>query len=175
MIITECHEVMDNLILNWKRNYPNKKDERDDDNHHNHHHHHDDDKQSLRICELDWNTHRQDCKKANIKKHSIDIIVGTDVVFSTALVEPLLKTLKYLSHDQTIVYLCLQERCKDSHELLLNKAKDYDFIIQDISTDYEAFSSCKWGKELECCLLKFTVLQPKKNKKKRKRQKEEIG
>lgn len=154
VIITETREVMTNLLANRNLNYPEKT--KDD---------------SLQICELDWNSHIVDCKKANIRKHSIDCVVGTDVVFSTILVEPLLKTMKYLSHKETVGYLCLQERCKDSHALLLKKAKDYGFHIEDISSEYESFTSCKWGKQLECCLLKFIKIS-KRRKKKRKREKE---
>ena len=168
VIITECNEVMDNLLTNWKLNYSttttsSSRDEKIISSNN------DDDKSTLKICELDWNTYRQDCKRSNIQKHTIDMIVGTDVVFSTILVEPLLKTMKYLSHDETIIYLCLQERCKDSHDLLLNKAIDYNFHIQDITTDYLQYTSCKWGKELDCCLLKFTVIVNNNNQKKRKR------
>jgi hypothetical protein len=157
VIITETQPVMDNLIANWERNYPSKEDRKDP---------------SLRICELDWNTHRQDCNRAEIRKHSVDTIVGTDVVFATSLVEPLLKTMRYLAHDETVAYLCLQERCKDAHQLLLEKAKDHDFDIQDISENFAALSNCKWGKDLDCRLLKLTVAKKRGIRKRRKLSKE---
>lgn len=156
VFITETHQVMKNLLTNWKLNFPKEDNPGTTTTF------------SLRICELDWNQYRNDCKQASIKKHSIDTILGTDVVFATSLVEPLLKTMRYLAHDQTVAYLCLQERCKNSHELLLEKAKDHDFVIQDISEEYAAISDCKWGTDLECCLLKFTII-PNKQSKKRKR------
>eukprot|EP00980_Cylindrotheca_fusiformis_P027440 scaffold20461_cov117-Cylindrotheca_fusiformis.AAC.3 len=163
VIITETHDVMPNLLDNWKRNYPCQKDDRRSSS----------ETSTLQLCELDWNNYRDDCKKANIKKHSIDIIVGTDVVFAVGLVEPLIKTMRYLAHEKTIAYLCLQERCKDSHELLLEKAREHDFHIQDISDEYAAIPECQWGKDLECCLLKFTVVTNKQQrKKKRKRSKQ---
>ena len=37
-----------------------------------------------------------------------DIIVGTDVWFALDLVEPLLRTMHALSHERTIIYLCMQ-------------------------------------------------------------------
>jgi hypothetical protein len=152
--VTETHDVMSNLFKNWRRNY--SKVERSDP--------------SLCVCELDWNNHRQHCKEAQISKHSIDTIIGTDVVFATQLVEPLLKTMRFLAHENTVAYLCLQERCKDSHQLLIDKAKDYDFNIKDISTRFNSLPSCQWGKDLDCCLLKFTVVvKDRKNKRKRHR------
>ena len=41
-----------------------------------------------------------------------DIILGTDVVFTEWLVEPLLETLHALCKAETVVYLCLQPRCQ---------------------------------------------------------------
>ncbi|CAJ1947649.1 unnamed protein product [Cylindrotheca closterium] len=181
VIITETNEVMKNLTENWRRNYPSSSketsgtDDVDDDDDDNNNKESSDPK--LRICELDWTRYREDCKKVKIKKHSVDTIVGTDVVFATSLVEPLLQTMRYLAHDDTVAYLCLQERCKDSHKLLLDKAGSYDFKIEDISEEYAALPECKWGKDLECCLLKFTIenkseTTKKARKGKRKRSKE---
>ncbi|KAL3933292.1 MAG: hypothetical protein SGBAC_010460 [Bacillariaceae sp.] len=175
VIITETKDVMKNLTKNWKRNYDDDEDDDDNDNDNDN----DNEKPvpNLRICELDWTIYREDCKMAKIKKHSVDTIVGTDVVFATSLVEPLLQTMRYLAHDETVGYLCLQERCKDSHQLLLKEASTYDFKIEDISEEYAALPECKWGTDLECCLLKFTIEEKKETKKKaregkRKRSKE---
>lgn len=150
VIITETHEVMENLTDNWKLNYPTSDEETSSGNKNER-------SPKLRICEVDWTKHIEDCNKAKIKKHSVDTIVGTDVVFATSLVEPLLQTMRYLAHDKTVGYLCLQERCKDSHKLLLGKASCYDFKIEDISEEYSSLPACSWGKDLECCLLKLTM------------------
>ena len=83
--------------------------------------------------------------------------------------------MRYLAHDETVGYLCLQERCKDSHRLLFDKAATYDFKIEDISDEYAALPECAWGKELECCLLMFTIdkkVAKKTRKGKRKRSKD---
>jgi hypothetical protein len=153
VIMTETQPVMNNLTANFERNYPKTSLQNDG---------------SLRVFRLDWNSFQEDCEVAQIKPHSIDTIVGTDVVFSTKLVEPLLKTLRFLAHDQTMIYLCLQERCKDSHQLLLDKAKDHELEVHDISEEVTSVSTCEWGKELECCLLKLTVTPTKEKKRKRK-------
>ena len=74
----------------------------------------------------------------------------------------MLETMKFLSHSRTKVYLCLQERCRDSHELLLGEAIKYGFRIEDISeavyNDLSLAHSCSFGRALECKLLKFTVV-----------------
>jgi hypothetical protein len=162
VILTETAEVMSNLLKNVQQNYPQRPE-------------------TLKCCRLDWTTCPHDCQQAGIQPHSMDTIVGTDVVFSTRFVGPLLETLRYLAHDDTLILLCLQERCKDSHRLLLESAKDYDLTVADISSEVTAVPSCEWGQDLECCVLKLTVMtptstpssSPTKTKKKRKCQKEE--
>ena len=155
VILTETKPVVRNLMQNFKRNHSRASNAKDDD-------------VSLRVCQLDWTCFRQDCESANIQAHSIDTIVGTDVVFAIALVEPLLGTLRYLAHGESQIFLCLQERCKDSHHLLLNKAKDHGLNVEDISEQVTTIPNCEWGKDMECCVLKLTVI-PSKKKKKRKR------
>jgi predicted nicotinamide N-methyase len=162
--LTETNEVMSNLLKNVQQNYPQRPE-------------------SLKCCRLDWTTCPHDCQHAGIQPHSMDTIVGTDVVFSTRFVGPLLETLRYLAHDDTLILLCLQERCKDSHQLLLETAKDYDLAVADISSEVTAVPSCEWGRDLECCVLKLSVMIPTSStststsktttKKKRKYQKEE--
>ena len=174
VIMTETPLVMKNLRDNLERNYycgnkcGNNNDSKRCSKNEN--------KCSLRACTLDWTCCEKDCLVGKIDPHSIDTIVGTDVVFSTQLVEPLLQTLRYLAHDATVIYLCLQERCKDSHQLLFQKATDHEFLVQDISAQVASTQECEWGKDLECCLLQLTVIpESKRNsstKKKRKRKKE---
>jgi predicted nicotinamide N-methyase len=158
VIVTETPPVMNNLLANIERNYPSKTKPL-----------------SLQAVPLDWKDYETDCAKAQIRPHSIDTIVGTDVVFSTTLVLPLLETLRYLSHKNTVIFLCLQERCKDSHRLLLETAKDHDLMVQDISDDVASLPTCEWGKDLECKVLKLTVrcnTEDKKNKRKRRKTEE---
>ena len=158
VIITETNEVMDNLRKNLERNYPSSSSDTSDSVI---------EKKStklheLSVEELDWTRCEEDCARAKIKSRSVDCIVGTDVVFSTRFVRPMLETMKFLSHSRTIVYLCLQERCRDSHELLLGEAIKYGFRIEDISeavyNDLSLAHSCSFGRALECKLLKFTVV-----------------
>lgn len=117
----------------------------------------------LRKCsvhKLDWLDYKKDAVDA-LKKHSFDTIIGTDVVFSPCLVRPLLKTLQYMSHKDSVVYLCLQIRCEDSHKLLLKKAEKYGWKLQDISQDLVRIPDCSWGLAMGCFLLKLTPVVPK--------------
>jgi predicted nicotinamide N-methyase len=155
VVMTETQPVMVNLISNMERNDNNKQKQKN-------HHKQDSSSSSSKIrllqaVQLDWNCYEKDAAKGKLQPHSFDTIVGTDVVFSTKLVEPLLETMRFLGHDSTVAYLCLQERCKDSHQLLLNKAKKHDWIIEDISDQVTAHATCEWGKQLECKILKFTI------------------
>lgn len=160
VILTETNEVMENLQRNLEQNYPCLSPNNGDDCESNkkavHH---------VSVDELDWTRYEHDCSKAGIDAHSIDCIVGTDVVFSTRFVLPMLETMQFLSHSQTVIFLCLQERCKDSHQLLLKEAIRYGFLVDDISatvyTDKELAPTCSFGRALECKLLKFTVVAQK--------------
>jgi len=163
VILTETNEVIENLRKNLERNYPslsfndettsNCKGNGNQTNAPIH---------RLFVDELDWLRCKDDCANANIEAHSVDCIVGTDVVFSTRFVLPMLETMRFLSHPKTVIYLCLQERCKDSHQLLLKEAIRYGFRVEDISEtvydDKDLARSCGFGRALECKLLKLTVV-----------------
>jgi len=109
------------------------------------------------VCELDWTRYKEACAASDIRPHSIDLIVGTDVVFSTRLVRPLLETLQYLAHSKTRILLCLQERCPDSHRLFLEAAThDYGWTVRDLSTHVTTtVPTCEWGRPLDCCILEL--------------------
>jgi len=172
VILTETSEVMDNLRRNLEHNFsPSTTNDckvgtRNEKVAH-----------IVSVDELDWTKYEDDCDKAKINAHSIDCIVGTDVVFSTRFVLPMLETMKFLSHPQTVIYLCLQERCKDSHDLLLKEAGRFGFLVSDISEavyeNEELAPLCRFGRALECRLLKFTVTanEDKRSKEKRKKKK----
>ena len=116
-------------------------------------------RRQLSINILDWTRYKQDCFDANIDQHSIDYIFGTDVVFSTRFVKPMLETMRFLSHENTVIYLCLQERCHDSHILLLNESTNYGFHLQDISEQvFDEVPLCNFGRTLECKLIRLTTI-----------------
>mmetsp|Transcript_19916 Transcript_19916/g.43281 ORF Transcript_19916/g.43281 Transcript_19916/m.43281 type:complete len:377 (-) Transcript_19916:432-1562(-) len=171
VILTETNEVMDNLRRNLEQNYPLQTTNDDDEHKSNKKPAH-----IVSVDELDWTRCKHDCSKAKIEAHSIDCIVGTDVVFSTRFVLPMLETMQYLSHPHTVIYLCLQERCKDSHQLLLKEACCYGFRVNDISKavyeNEELAPSCRFGRALECKLLKLTVISKEDTKPKEKMKKE---
>lgn len=153
VVLTETEAVLDNLLANLKR-YTNDcefsnitKSQRQG-------------KQnpplpSVEVQKLDWLRYEDDAIQ-NLAAHSFDTIVGTDVVFTPTLVEPLLQTLRFMAHDTTVVYLCLQIRCEDSHKLLLTKAAAYQWHLDDISHELAAIPECAWGLAMDCHLLKLT-------------------
>eukprot|EP00956_Cyclotella_meneghiniana_P045569 scaffold374698_cov116-Cyclotella_meneghiniana.AAC.1 len=112
----------------------------------------------------------------DLQPHSFDTIVGTDVVFSPSLVCPLLKTLSKMarkksktkdvnkaaqsSSNATLIYLCLQIRCPDSHALLFSEACKYGLKVSDASHELRG-TRCAWGLDLECVLLKMEVVSKK--------------
>ena len=153
VVLTETVNVMNNLLENIQRNQPMVK--RADGR------------------QLDWMNVERDANKANLKAHSFDTIVGADVIFTPSLVEPLLTTLRYMSHEDTVVYLCLQVRCPDSHRLLLDKARLYEWVTKDVSSELSLIPECAWGLHMDIILLRLTKI-PKKasaiehNDKKRK-------
>ena len=129
---------------------------------------------------LDWTNYRVDAQRIQdtlLSKESrkFDTIVGTDVVFSPKLVEPLLATLRFLAHERTIIYLCLQpDRCPKSFQLLQEKAPEHDFLWKALpleqdeptvdarcnaSTTINSASPVylKWAKELESKIVQLSV------------------
>lgn len=176
VILTETNEVMGNLRGNFERNYPSPSSEEVTEKPPPVARH------QISVEELDWTRFREDCARAKIEAHSIDCLVGTDVVFSTRFVLPMLETMRFLSHPRTVVYLCLQERCKDSHRLLLREANNFGFCVEDISEtvyqDERLARYCRFGRALECKLLRFTVVAVERasvrrdEKKKPKKEKE---
>eukprot|EP00521_Asterionellopsis_glacialis_P015784 CAMPEP_0195299194 /NCGR_PEP_ID=MMETSP0707-20130614/25053_1 /TAXON_ID=33640 /ORGANISM="Asterionellopsis glacialis, Strain CCMP134" /LENGTH=151 /DNA_ID=CAMNT_0040361521 /DNA_START=390 /DNA_END=841 /DNA_ORIENTATION=- len=123
-------------------------------------------KQIAVVRQLNWLHMEQDAAAypKDLKPHSFDTIVGTDVVFTPMLVEPLLKTLRFMAHKDTVVYLCLQVRCADSHQLLLEKANQYEWEITEISQDLHSIPSCAWGLQMECRLLRFVTVTDDKTR-----------
>lgn len=125
------------------------------------------------VQRLRWDKFEKDIKKCksmghkDLDPHSFDTVVGTDVIFSTALVKPLLKTLRRMTHENSNVYLCLQVRCQDSHELFMRKASKYGFKIKDCTNELENIPSLKWGLEMECKILHMTVMNESNTKRKK--------
>lgn len=141
VVLTETDSVMKNLMENIERNDSTAK--------------------GATGCQLDWTHVERDAEIASIQPHSFHTIVGTDVIFSPSLVEPLLHTLQYMSRKDTIVYLCLQVRCPDSHRLLLEKASIYGWSIKDLSKELILIPDCAWGLQMECQLLRLTRMPQK--------------
>ena len=146
VVLTETTDVLSNLQQNVKANYHTSRSKKR--------------KTIVHTKQLRWDELQSDVDDV-LQESSFDIIVGTDVIFTPILVRPLLQTLRYMSHDTTIIYICVQIRCQESHTLFLNQAKQYNFEIKDISNHYHTIPSCTWGKELDCILFQLTTLLPK--------------
>ena len=164
VVLTECSEVMDDLRANVARNIKSKGNSLSKD--------------VVSAQLLRWDCLEEDVARSDdsekdapgeslqLRPHSFDTIVGTDVVFTTALVRPLLACLALMAHKRSNIYLCLQVRCADSHALLMKKASKFGLRVKDCS--HKAFvdecpSACSWGIDMECKLLHITVKQTKKD------------
>jgi Lysine methyltransferase len=144
MVLTETADVVANLQSNVLQNQPVF-----DSN----------TKCKISVAALDWTCYKEDVRRSegSIQPHSFDTLLGTDVIFTTSLVDPLLQTATYLSHEQTIWYLCVQIRCAAAHELFLQQAPKYGFCVSDISAEcFDMSHNCSWGKTLECFLFRIT-------------------
>jgi predicted nicotinamide N-methyase len=145
LVLTEAAEVVENLNANVEANRSILEKNVDC---------------RVSVRTLDWTQCKPDIHAAAdcTQPHAFDTLLGTDIIFTTHLVEPLLQTAAYLSHSGTIWFLCVQVRCAAAHELFLTKAPVYGFSVADISN--EAFSSkrCAWGKALDCFLFRITRL-----------------
>lgn len=107
---------------------------------------------------LDWTSFRQDAAASNglIVSGSFDTLLGTDVLFAKALVEPLLATARFISHAHTIWYLCVQIRCATAHTWFLERAPHYGFAVHDITADAVASPRCGWGRAMDCLVFRIT-------------------
>lgn len=168
VVLTECREVLDGLRANVVRNVASGSNCLSPD------------VVSAQLLRWDcleedvvFNSkgggHRRDNGKDNPKElqlrpHSFDTIIGTDVVFTPALVRPLLACMALMAHERANIYLCLQVRCADSHSLLLQTASKFGLRVED-RTDRafreECPSSCSWGLDMDCKLLHITVQKAK--------------
>ncbi|KAL7508392.1 hypothetical protein ACHAXN_005465 [Cyclotella atomus] len=118
------------------------------------------------------NSNSKCASEHDLEPHSFDTIIGTDVVFAPALVSPLLKTIskmarkkkkkskKTTAEKSTLIYLCLQVRCPDSHALLFAEAHKHGLEVIDVSDELKS-SKCSWGLELECLILQMKVVSKK--------------
>jgi predicted nicotinamide N-methyase len=105
---------------------------------------------------LRWDRRAEDVAAAGATLgEPFDLIVGTDVVFSVALVRPLLETIWGLSHRKTSVYICLQVRCQHAFDELLRLAAEY-FKVEDQSAQLAASPGCELAESLSCFLFAFT-------------------
>ena len=155
VVLTECEQVMESLEHNVQRNESILAKNKE---------------KPLAVArKLNWLSPRMDMARfpKDLQEFSFDTIVGTDVVYSQSLVEPLLSTLRIMAHDKTIVYLCLQIRCEDSHKLLLRLASEHKWMVDDISQELTSMPSCKWGLDMECKLLKLTTVDLQQTKKRK--------
>ena len=117
-------------------------------------------------CALDWTSYEQDVDSSEgaLATGAFDTLLGTDVIFASHLVAPLLQTAAFLSHSRSVWYLCVQIRCAAAHKLFLDTAPDHGFEVLDATQEAFASNRCAWGKTLDCFLYRITRAPKKTGK-----------
>ena len=110
---------------------------------------------AVRACALDWTRLREDAAASDITRGCADVVLGTDVLFSPALVDPLLETLDFLLADKkkATIYICVQVRCAASHEKFFRMAAERFFVDEVSPDDLKAIPECEWGPATGCQLF----------------------
>ena len=86
----------------------------------------------------------------------VDAVVGTDVVFSAALVRPMLETARAALPPGGALWLCLQRRCEAAHGALLAAAPTLFEGVSDETARLHADPTVgPAARELECLLLRL--------------------
>ena len=113
-----------------------------------------------RVSQLRWGDERDIASVASEHEDMcpFDMIVGTDVVYQAENVDPMFLTMHRLSHNGSVVWLCLQERCAAAHKRLLERAPLYfrDFACMDT----HGLPGFEHGDELECKLYRLSGRLP---------------
>lgn len=114
---------------------------------------------TVKVMPLDW-AKEEDITAA--RKHGpFDLVVASDVVFASRLVEPLLRTIAGLLEDASgmdaACWLCLQQRDPDAHELLLRMAPNYLSVHERSFVGLKGFEAAV---ELECLVLELRPRSP---------------
>lgn len=117
---------------------------------------------SLRSASLTWGD-AADLEKASLRG-PFDLVVGSDVVFATRFVEPLLDSVCALlaakssdrdeAADVPECWFCVQRRDHDAHQLLLDLAPSR-LRVNEVS--FEGLEGFEAAEELECVLLRFRL------------------
>lgn len=94
--------------------------------------------------------------KDAFSRTKFDLIVGTDVIFSAALVSPLLSTMHSFSNEDTVIWLCFQIRCADAHAELMKIAPSFFDVIDDFSDALKETPGCCSARQLDCWLLRLS-------------------
>eukprot|EP00347_Sterkiella_histriomuscorum_P018612 403344856 len=85
-------------------------------------------------CEL---VNEDDMVKKRLSQCQFDFIIGSDIVYWTNSIKPLMNVLKILfERNQGLVfYICYIERVKNVHKELLVQFKEYEFIVEEIGEE----------------------------------------
>ena len=110
---------------------------------------------SAQVLKVDWTSEKDTSALQECGTAPFDVIVGTDVIFNAKLVEPLLTLLHRVSHAETTVWLCMQERCAEAHKTLLVNAPRF-FEVHDCSAHLGAAPGCTSAQQLDCFLFCLT-------------------
>jgi predicted nicotinamide N-methyase len=146
LVQTETSQVLRNLLDNRNVNFGGALEQQQQQH-----------QQRIHCCALDWTRYRQDvAASALLAPHSFDTLLGTDVIFAPALVEPLWQCIDFIAKKQgSAVYICVQVRCAVSHACFLTLATKYGFCLQDLTERLADHPETAWGLTLECHLYRL--------------------
>lgn len=134
VLLTECEESMPNLEANVAANAPAPSPRGG----------------QCAAARLGWGN-EADAAAAVSQHGPFDVVLGTDVVFRSALVEPLLRTLwRCCSAADTTCWLCCQVRCPDAHKVLVAIAPA--FFARVVWREWDGFS---FAEETDAFLLEL--------------------
>lgn len=112
-------------------------------------------KGAVTVRKLHWGDDRD--IESVVADGPFELLLGTDIVYCTSSVEPLLRTLWRIARKHSTCLICCQIRCPEAHAALLSLAPQYFKEVKLV--DLLGFS---FADELECFLLELRA--PRKQK-----------
>eukprot|EP00854_Cymbomonas_tetramitiformis_P002739 gene2739-3517_t len=103
-----------------------------------------------KVLPLDWES-SSDLNA--VKEHGpFDLLVATDVVFAVRLVQPLLDCVKALTHPDSLIFICLQERSPEAFKAFMTSVAEQFKVVRIPNSEVELADD-------ECVLLEIRRLE----------------
>lgn len=147
VVLTEHPDAMKNLahnVDNYNRSNRSTPDTRDQEQH--------DEREQPRAMQLEWGLQHDIDAIKSCRVAPFDIIVGTDIVYQSELVRPLLDTMHALAGEGTVVWMCLQVRCAKAFQTFVDTAPEY-FEFAEVPA--EGLPGLEHAAELETRLFRM--------------------